>query len=101
MIRKAYMKKVTDSLKSLAEDIDLLKDRAGHAGEAIGSRYADELEAIRALERNAHRKVVELSEAADPHWGKFKAGVDHAVDDLRKALNDATERIRRAVSGMR
>lgn len=101
MIRKAYLKKMTETLESLVREIESIPSRTEHAGEALRSKAAEEIEALHGLEKKARARIAELAEAGDAHWGKFKAGVDHSVDDLKKEVRKATDKVREKVSGFR
>lgn len=99
MIRKAYLKKVTKSLESLMREIESLPSKTGHVGEALLKQADEQLKSLRSLEKTARERISELSSAGDAHWGKFKAGVDHAIGDLRKEVRKAAEKVKRAASG--
>ncbi|HEY5996349.1 MAG TPA: hypothetical protein VIU29_04970 [Candidatus Deferrimicrobiaceae bacterium] len=90
MIRKSYLKKVTESLDSLIREIEALPRKSENVGESL-----------RDLEKAARERIAELSAAGDAHWGRLKAGVDHAIDDLGKEVRKAADKVRRTGSGSR
>jgi acetyl-CoA carboxylase carboxyltransferase component len=101
MIRKAYLKKVTESLESLMRDIEDLPGKSEHIGDALRKQADEQFKSLRALEKTARERVAELAEAGDAHWGRFKAGVDHAIGDLGKEVRKAAEKVKRTASGSR
>jgi hypothetical protein len=101
MIRKAYLKKTKSALRSLSEEIDVLKASAGSVGTGLRKKFDEELDAVAGLEKAARERIGELAEAGEAHWGRFKAGVDHALDDLGKAVRAASDRIRKTGLGGR
>jgi hypothetical protein len=101
MIRNAYLKKVTESLESLIRDIEDLPRKSEHVGDALRKQAEERFESLRVLEKSARERIAELSSAGDAHWGRFKAGVDHALSDLRKEVRQAAEKVKRTASGSR
>jgi len=53
--------------------------------------YYQQMEDIRARQREAQERLGELRQASGRAWGQLQTGVDRALDDLREAVDDAAE----------
>lgn len=95
MLRKAYLKRIEQRLEHWEDEISTLRDKAGKLEANARKSYQEQLEVLRRRQNVARDRVRELSEAGADSWGKLKAGVEASVDDLKKAVENAIEKLRK------
>lgn len=95
MIRKAYLKKVEARLHDWSEQIAKLGDKAEKAEKEAKWIYMEQLAVVRSKQKVALERVRQVREAGSDNWGKFKSGVEESMVDLKKAVDDAIEKLRR------
>jgi hypothetical protein len=95
MIRKAYVKKIESMLENWGDEIGRLRVRAEKAGEDAKGIYQEQLVVLRAKQEIALTRLRELGEAGVDNWGKLKTGVDASVNDLKKAVENAIDKLRK------
>lgn len=96
MVRNAFLKRVASALETLDDEIDRLAVKAEKAGRDAKLHYDEEL-AILHMKREAVRaKIEQVRDAGAGSWGTLKGGVKSATDDLRKAIDEAVERLRKS-----
>ena len=95
MLRKAYLKRIEQRLEHWEDEISMLRDKAGKLEANARKSYQEQFDVLRRRQNVARDRVRELSEAGAGSWGKFKAGVEESVDDLKKAVENAIEKLRK------
>ena len=95
MIRKAYLKKIETALDDWGREIDKLRVKAEKAEKEARGIYKEQLNVLRSRQEVALERFRELREAGANDWGKFKSGVEESVKDLRKAVENAIEKLRK------
>ena len=96
MIRKAYLKKIEAALEDWGDEIAKLKVKAEKAEKEAKGIYKEQLEVLRSKQEIALERFRELSEAGANDWGKFKSGAEESVKDLKKAVENAIEKLRKS-----
>lgn len=95
MIRRAYVKRIETKMRDWEEEIDRLKARAERAEKDLKAVYREQLEPLRSRERAVLGRLKELRDARSDDWGRFKKGVEEAMVDMKKAADDAIEKLRK------
>lgn len=96
MVRNAYLKKIESRLEEWDWEIARLKEKAEKAEADAKTLYHDELKVLRSKQEVARKRILELRDAGAQNWGKFKSGVEEALDDLKKAVDSAISRLRKS-----
>ena len=95
MIRKAYLKKIEATLEDWGDEIAKLKVKSEKAEKEVKGIYKEQLEGLRSKQEVALERFRELRGAGANDWGKFKSGVEGSVRDLKKAVENAVEKLRK------
>ncbi|MCL5966578.1 MAG: hypothetical protein M1550_05155 [Deltaproteobacteria bacterium] len=101
MIRNTYLRKVEAVLKRLDDEIDTLSHKSEKASAEAKEIYNEQIEILRAKAGAARAKLREVREAGAGSWGEFKKGAEFAIDDLRKAIDNAIARVKKTGSDNR
>jgi ElaB/YqjD/DUF883 family membrane-anchored ribosome-binding protein len=101
MIRNAYLKKVEARLGRLGEDIDSLAKKAESASADVREIVARQIAVLRSKTVTARDRIQVVRAAGERNWGLLKKGADDALDDLKQAVDNAYQRIRKTGSGKR
>lgn len=101
MIRTVYLKKVGAILRRLDDEIDTLAFKSEKASAEAKEIYNEQIEILRAKADMVRAKIRAVREAGASSWGGSKKGVNFALDDLRKALDNAVARLKRTASNSR
>ncbi len=96
MVRNAFLKRVESKLRDLDDEIDGLAAKAEKAGHDARIRYDEEIAALRMKREAVDGKIQRVREAGGASWGALKGGVLDATDDLKRAIGNAVERLRRS-----
>lgn len=96
MLRKAYLKKLEARLEDWVDEVSRLREDAENAKTDMKMKYREQLEVLRSRQELALQRIRELREAGEGNWGKFKSGAEEAVEDLKKAVQDAIEKLRKS-----
>jgi hypothetical protein len=96
MLRKAYLKKLEARLEVWVDEISRLQGEAEKAKVDMKIKYWEQLKVLRLRREAALERIRELREAGEGNWGKFKSGAEEAVDDLKKAVEDAIAKLRKS-----
>lgn len=96
MLRKAYLRKVEAKLEEWVDEISKLKGEAEKAGSDMKARYQEQLDLLWAKQRAAVESIRELREAGAGNWGKFKSATEEAVENLRKAVENAIAKLKKS-----
>jgi len=95
MIRRAYLKKIETTLEDWGDEIDKLRVKAEKAEKEVKGIYKEQLKELRSRQEVALERFRELREAGANDWGKFKSGVEESVNDLKKSVGNAIEKLRK------
>ena len=87
--RLAYQGKVEAQLKEWGSQIDRWQDRV----KANGQELIEQLNHKRQVVRS---RLADMKTADNNQWQQLKANLDQAVEDMRRAVNDAREQFRQS-----
>lgn len=79
-----YVARAQKAVDEAAAEIDRLKAKAGHARAGAKVRLERKIDAMEARWKRAERKLAELKSAGGTAWKDLKAGVDKAIEDLKR-----------------
>lgn len=96
MIRRAYLKKVEARFDEWSDEIAKLKEKAEEVQGDAKVLYKEQIEVLRSKQAVALERIRELQGAGVQSWGKFKSGTEAALNDLKKAVDDAIAKIRKS-----
>jgi chromosome segregation ATPase len=96
MLRKAYLKKLEARLEDWVDEISRIRGEAEKAKADMKIKYQEQLEVLRTRQELAFERIRELRDAGAGNWGKFKSGAEGAVEDLKKAVEDAIAKLRKS-----
>ena len=86
--RLAYQGKVEAQLKEWGSQIDRWQDRVKANSQELIAQLNHKRQVVRS-------KLAEMKTADNTHWQQLRANMDQAVEDMRRAVNDAREQFRR------
>ena len=86
-----YVKKAHAELDELSVKIDALELKAKEAGSQAREGLDKKLAALKAHRKTAKRDFAKLKHASGKAWVGFKAGVDNAINELKKAYDEAAK----------
>lgn len=98
MIRNTYLRKVERLLRRLDDEIEMLAHKSEKASAEAREVYDEQIVILRAKAAAVRNRIREVSEAAAGRWGEYKKGVEFALEDLRRAINNAVARVKRTGS---
>jgi len=101
MIRNAYLRKVGARLERIDEEIDRLRTTAEAGSAEAKSLYGRQRKILWSKAEEARRRIEAVRNGGAASWGPLKKGVEVALDDLRKAVDDAVREIRKTGSSER
>ena len=96
MIRNAFLKRVESALETLDAEIDGIAAKAEKAGTDARIRYDEEIAVLRLKQEVVRVKIKRVREAGGASWGALKGGVLDATDDLRTAIVNAVDRLKKS-----
>jgi recombinational DNA repair ATPase RecF len=88
-IQDAYKQKMAAQLKEWTAQINLLEARVENAGADMAVKRAEALQALRARQRVASEKMLELEKCTGDAWGQVKETADKIWEDLKNGVADA------------
>ena len=88
-IQEAYKQKMAAQLKEWTAQIDLLEAKVENAGAGMAVKRAETLHVLRAKQRAAAEKMLELEKSSGEAWGKVKETADKIWEDLKAGIADA------------
>lgn len=86
--RDAYLSEREKELGKWADEIRELKDATKNIDSGIETQYYEHVEDLMALHELAKQKLQEIMEYGDAHWEDYKAGMERAMGNLTKSLNE-------------
>lgn len=93
-VQKDYEAKVRKDLKEIGHKIRGLKKQAAKAGEEAKADMNRDIAKLEAQKKEADRKLAELGKATGDAWKDLQRGLDGAVSDLKKAVQDSADRFK-------
>lgn len=87
--KEEFQARIDAKLKALSADVTRLKDEAKAKAKDNYDATAKDLDA---KQKKADAKAAELSKAGSKAWASLKGGVESAVDDLEKGVENAKAR---------
>ncbi|MFA6971992.1 MAG: hypothetical protein WC208_11405 [Gallionella sp.] len=88
-IQEAYKQKMAAQLKEWTAQINLLEARVENAGADMAVKRAEALQELRAKQRVAAEKMLELEKSTGEAWGQVKETADKVWEDLKNGVADA------------
>ena len=98
MIRNAYVRKIEERLDRLTREIDSVRSRAGEVTADARVRFNRQVDEIRVQAETVRKRVREVRDARTSDWGRLKKGVDEALDELKRSIDSAIQRLRKTGS---
>jgi len=89
-----YEKRVKAELDDLGARIDQLNKKMSSLGKEGKKKARVRLAELRDKKKIAGKKFDKVKASSEKEWRKFKAGVDDAVSDLKKAYEDFTAEVK-------
>ena len=96
MVRNAYLKKIEEKLEDWEWEIARIKEKADKVQGDARILYDEQLKVLRAKQKAARERLQDVREAGADSWGKFKTGVETALDDLKKAIDTAVSKLKKS-----
>ncbi len=88
-IQEAYRQKRAAQLQEWTAQINFLEARAANAGADMAVRRAETLQALRAKQRAAAEKMLELEKSTGEAWEQVKDTADKIWDELKAGVAEA------------
>lgn len=89
-----YIESLASELKEWSTQIDLLTAKAENAIADVKLRYEEDIDALRAKQHEAAKKIKELEESSGDAWQTIKETADSVWDDLRTGLASAASKFK-------
>lgn len=89
-----FVKKMEAELEKVDAKIAEMKKKAENATDEAKTEYKKQIRSLQGKKSSFQRKLNELQNASGQAWEEFKAGVQKAVDDLKKASDDAASKMK-------
>ena len=91
-----YLKKMEPRLKGLDAEIEKVKARAETSKEEFKEKYQDQVKRILIARKRVRSELAKLGEVGSERYEEVRKDVEHAIDDLKKGIDEVVERIRKA-----
>jgi hypothetical protein len=88
-IQEAYKRKRAAQLKEWTAQINLLEARVENAGADMAVKGVEALQELRARQRVASEKMLELEKSTGDAWGEIKETADKIWEDLKNGVDEA------------
>jgi phosphoenolpyruvate-protein kinase (PTS system EI component) len=89
--KQNYIQQMQNALDEVSKNIDQLKTKAQTATGDARAKIDSTIAMLKAQQAVAVKKLQDLRSTVGPAWNDMKAGMSKAVDDLRKAYDDASK----------
>ena len=93
-MHEAYKKKLAAQLKEWGAQIDLLEARVENAGADLSVKHAKALQELRAKQRLASEKMLELEKSTGAAWGQVKESADKIWEDIKAGVADVHAKLK-------
>lgn len=87
--KEEYIQKLDAQLREWSTKIDELNAKAEKAKGDIKTEYTRQLEALKALQESAVKRLAEMSEASGQAWEQLRIGAEKAWHELKTSLDNA------------
>jgi len=84
--RLAYQGKIEADLKEWGSQIDRWQEQKWDAMQQVISDLNSKRQVVR-------HKLADMKQATDDQWQNFRSDMDRAVEDMRRAMNEARQKI--------
>ena len=92
--KEAYIEKLSAQLREWSAKIDEMKVQASLAKAEAKDAYRKQLEIMGTKKADAEKRLHEMKNAGEGAWQDLKAGMDRAVDELKRAVSSAAEKMK-------
>mgnify|MGYP000238813108 CR=1 FL=1 len=92
--RDAYVEKMHAKLDELNAEIDRLKAKLDGAKAEKRIEYQEDIENLKAKQKEVEEKIDTLRDAGDDAWEDIKKGVEDAWQSMESAVNAAKNRFK-------
>lgn len=92
--KEQYIEKLSAELKVWSAQIDDLTVKADNAVEDMKLKYHSEIDVLRAKQRIAAEKILELESSSGDAWESIKETAEHIWDDLRKGVDNVVSKFK-------
>jgi len=92
--KNQFVKKMETELEKVEAKIAEMKEKAENATEEAKGEYKKQIRSLQGKKSSFQRKLNELQDASGEAWEELKAGVQKAVDDLKKASDNAVSKLK-------
>lgn len=89
-LKKDYETKVHKDLRKIDAKIDQFKRGTHRTGEDVHADVDKEVKKLEAQKADADRKLADLEKSTGDAWKDLRRGVDGAVSDLKKSVDEAS-----------
>ena len=98
MIRNAYIRKIEERLESLTREVESARSRAGEITAEARVLINQEVDGVRIKAETVRKRLREIRAAEASDWGRLKKGAEEALDDLKRSVDSAIQRLRKTGS---
>ena len=92
--KEEYILKLDAQLRAWSTKIDELNAKAEKAKGDIKAEYTRQLEALKALQESAVKRLAEMSEASGQAWEQLRIGAEKAWHELKTSLDNAAAKFK-------
>ncbi|MBS1157794.1 MAG: hypothetical protein H6R15_213 [Proteobacteria bacterium] len=90
----AYQRKMSAQLKEWGAQINLLEAKMENVGAEMRLKRHEELQALRAKQREATEKMHELGKSTGEAWQQVKLTADKVWEELKTGLGEAQSKFK-------
>ncbi len=90
--KQAYQAKLQAQLDEWSANIDALEAKARQADAQARIDLQADIDTLKTYQHQAKAKLAELKNTGDQAWQDLKQGIEQAHDNLKRALQAATDR---------
>ena len=101
MIRNAYIRRVEGRLDRLTGEFESAKTGAGEITAEARASFGQQVDGIRIKAETVRKRIREVLAAEASDWGRRKQGVEEALDDLKRSVDETVRWLRRTGSDNR
>lgn len=92
--REEYQKHAEARLKVLKQNLETVKAKSVHLKDRAKVQFDEDLKVFKEKEKVAAGRLQRLRAATEKTWDRGRAGVDAAMDDLKKQYEKLEARIK-------
>jgi Tfp pilus assembly protein PilN len=91
--RDDYLSRAQSELNQFDQRINDLKEKANQEQGKAKAELNAEIDQLRRKQATAQQRIAEVQAASEGAWQTLQAGADSAINDLKKAYDQATARL--------